>query len=103
ESHRFGLNAFKVMGGIYAVGKYLADQLNKDINELSFEELKSADVKQKVGEITFISATDGNHGRGIAWAARELGQNRLFICLKNQQKHDWKQFEMKVRMLKLKI
>ena len=86
ESHRFGLNAFKVMGGIYAVGKYLADQLNKDINELSFEELKSADVKQKVGEITFISATDGNHGRGIAWAARELGQKSIIYLPKESTK-----------------
>lgn len=86
ESHRFGLNAFKVMGGIYAVGKYLAEQLNKDINELSFAELKSDEVKQKVGEITFISATDGNHGRGIAWAARELGQHSIIYLPKGSTK-----------------
>ena len=82
ESHRFGLNAFKVMGGIYAVGKYLAKQLNTDINALSFEELKSDEVRAAIGEVTFISATDGNHGRGIAWAARELNQQSIIYLPK---------------------
>src|SRR5690625_2290360 len=74
ESYRFGLNAFKVLGGIYAIGKYLAKKLGKDIATLSFADLRSAEVKRKIGNITFITATDGNHGRGVAWAARELGQ-----------------------------
>ena len=29
ESYRFGLNAFKVLGGSYAMGHYLADRLGK--------------------------------------------------------------------------
>lgn len=86
ESHRFGLNAFKVMGGIYAVGKYLANKLNKDITALSFAELKSDEVKEAIGELTFISATDGNHGRGIAWAARELGQKSIIYLPKGSTK-----------------
>lgn len=86
ESHRFGLNAFKVMGGIYAIGKYLANRLGKDIENLSFEELQSPEVKDKLGEITFISATDGNHGRGVAWAARELGQKAIIYMPKGSSK-----------------
>jgi diaminopropionate ammonia-lyase len=86
ESLRFGLNAFKVMGGIYAVGKYLADKLGKDIASLSFEELRSPQNKEKLGEITFISATDGNHGRGIAWAAKELGQKSVIYLPKGSSK-----------------
>jgi diaminopropionate ammonia-lyase len=82
ESKRFGLNAFKVMGGIYAVGKYLADKLGRDIESLSFEELRSPQIREELGEITFISATDGNHGRGIAWAARELGQKSVIYLPK---------------------
>lgn len=77
ESYRFGLNAFKVLGGSYAVGKYLAEKLNVDISELSFEKLRSKEVKEKLGEITFVTATDGNHGRGIAWAASQLGQKSV--------------------------
>ncbi|WP_192894812.1 diaminopropionate ammonia-lyase [Neobacillus notoginsengisoli] len=77
ESYRFGLNAFKVLGGSYAVGKYLAEQLNLDISELSFEKLRSKEVKEQLGSITFVTATDGNHGRGIAWAAEQLGQKSV--------------------------
>ena len=73
ESYRFGLNAFKVLGGVYAVGKYVAKLLGKSIQELSFEELKLPEVKNQLGDLTFISTTDGNHGRGVAWAAKELG------------------------------
>lgn len=82
ESYRFGLNAFKVMGGIYAIAKYLAAELGRDVKDLSFEELQSSEVREKIGDITFISATDGNHGRGIAWAARELGQKSVIYMPK---------------------
>lgn len=82
ESFRFGLNAFKVMGGIYAVGKYMAEKLGRDIEDVSFAELQSAEVRAQIGEITFISATDGNHGKGIAWAARELGQKSVIYLPK---------------------
>ena len=77
ESYRFGLNAFKVLGSSYAVGKYLADKLGMDISEVSFDYLRSKEVKEKLGEITFVTATDGNHGRGLAWAAKQLGQKSV--------------------------
>ncbi|MFT9497419.1 diaminopropionate ammonia-lyase [Anaerosolibacter sp.] len=82
ESYRFGLNAFKVLGGSYAVGKYLAERLSMDISELSFEKLKSKEIKERLGEITFVTATDGNHGRGIAWAARQLRQKAVVFMPK---------------------
>src|SRR5699024_8220828 len=82
ESKRFGLNAFKVLGGIYAIGKYLAERLGTNIEDISFQELQSEKVREKVGQITFISATDGNHGKGIAWAARELGQKAVIYLPK---------------------
>ncbi|WP_376769023.1 diaminopropionate ammonia-lyase [Clostridium psychrophilum] len=82
ESYRFGLNAFKVLGGSYAVGKYLADKLNMDISELSFEKLRSKEIKEKLGDITFVTATDGNHGRGIAWASKQLGQKSVVFMPK---------------------
>ena len=74
ESFRFGLNAFKVLGGSYAIGNYIAKKLSKDISELPFDKMVSKEVKDELGEITFISATDGNHGRGVAWTAHQLGQ-----------------------------
>lgn len=82
ESKRFGLNAFKVLGGIYVVGRYIAEFLEKDFSELTIEELTSDEFKRQTGELTFASATDGNHGRGIAWAARELGHKAVIYLPK---------------------
>jgi len=77
ESYRFGLNAFKALGGSYAVARYLAQRLNRDIAELPFPVLTSPEVKEQLGEITFATTTDGNHGRGLAWTARQLGQKAV--------------------------
>nr|UWI48627.1 diaminopropionate ammonia-lyase [Clostridioides difficile] len=82
ESYRFGLNAFKVLGGSYSMGKYLAQRLNKDISELGYEKLTSKEIKDQLGEITFFTATDGNHGRGVAWTANKLGQKSVVLMPK---------------------
>ncbi|MGE7953613.1 pyridoxal-phosphate dependent enzyme [Lysinibacillus xylanilyticus] len=106
ESFRFDLNAFKVLGGVYAIGRYVADKLGRDIDELSFEQLKSEEVKEQLGDLIFISTTDGNHGRGVAWAARELGLleslafKRGFICLLEVQRNACKILKTKGLMLK---
>lgn len=77
ESYRFGLNAFKVLGGSYAIGKVIAEKLDMDIKDLTFEKLTSKEVNDKLGDVTFITATDGNHGRGVAWAAKQLNQKSI--------------------------
>lgn len=82
ESYRFGLNAFKSLGGSYAVGKYIAKKLNMDISDLSFEMLNSKNIKEKLGDLTFVTATDGNHGRGIAWFANQIGQKSVVFMPK---------------------
>ncbi|MGO1030656.1 diaminopropionate ammonia-lyase, partial [Clostridioides difficile] len=82
ESYRFGLNAFKVLGGSYSMGRYLAQRLNTDISELGYDKLTSKEIKEKLGEITFFTATDGNHGRGVAWTANKLGQKSVVLMPK---------------------
>ncbi|MEA2116647.1 MAG: diaminopropionate ammonia-lyase [Thermodesulfobacteriota bacterium] len=77
ESSRFGLNAFKVLGASYAIARYLAEKLGQDISEISYEELRSDEVRKKLGNITFTTATDGNHGRAVAWAAKQLRQKAV--------------------------
>ncbi len=75
ESYRFGLNAFKVLGGSYAIGRHIADELGRDISTIDYKYLTSDELKKDLGNVvTFFSATDGNHGRGVAWAANKLGQ-----------------------------
>ena len=77
ESYRFGLNAFKVLGGSFAMAKYLAEKLGKDISELDYNKLISDETKKQLGDITFYTATDGNHGRGVAWTANRLKQKSV--------------------------
>lgn len=74
ESYRFGLNAFKVLGGSYAIARYIAGQLGKDVSEVPYQVLTSESLREEFGQATFFTATDGNHGRGVAWAANKLGQ-----------------------------
>lgn len=74
ESYRFGLNAFKVLGGSYAIGRYIAKQTGRDISEIPYNVLTSEELLSSFGQATFFTATDGNHGRGVAWAANRLGQ-----------------------------
>ena len=82
ESYRFGLNAFKVLGGSYAIARYIADETGRDISAMSYDVLKSEELKRDFGSATFFSATDGNHGRGVAWAANQLGQKAVIIMPK---------------------
>jgi diaminopropionate ammonia-lyase len=82
ESYRFGLNAFKVLGGAYALGKILAEKMGKDISEVDSEYLRSEEVSDAVGDITFASTTDGNHGRGLAWAAEQFNKKAIIFMPK---------------------
>ena len=74
ESYRFGLNAFKVLGGSYAIARYIAKETKRDISQMPYSVLTSKELRDEFGQATFFSATDGNHGRGVAWAANRLGQ-----------------------------
>lgn len=73
ESFRFGLNAFKSLGATWALARIICEKLGQDIHALDFSFFRQAGVQEKIGNITFVTATDGNHGRGVAWAARHLG------------------------------
>ena len=73
ESYRFGLNAFKGLGATYAIAKLLCEKLDVDINSISFDYLKSPEVAERIKDMVFVTATDGNHGRAVAWAATQLG------------------------------
>lgn len=82
ESWRYGLNSFKALGGAYAMGRYIAGELGRDIASLSYAELTSPEFLQKLPRVTFYSATDGNHGRAVAWTAKMLRQRCVILMPK---------------------
>ncbi len=67
-----------MLGGVYAIAQLLCEKYHLDINAFSFEHFK-ASSKEK---LTFATCTDGNHGRGVAWAAQQLGQNAVIYMPK---------------------
>lgn len=77
ESKRFGLNAFKVLGSSYAIARYAAEKTGRDMGQIGFQALTDPQMKREMGETVFVTATDGNHGRGVAWAAKRLGQRAV--------------------------
>ena len=86
ESYRFGLNAFKVLGGSFAMGRYIAQELGRDVSQVDYAYLTGNKLKEEFGQATFFTATDGNHGRGVAWAANKLGQKAVVHMPKGSAK-----------------
>jgi diaminopropionate ammonia-lyase len=86
ERWRFGLNAFKVLGASYAMGRFIAQEIGKDISEVNYDFLTSPELEKDFGHATFFTATDGNHGRGVAWAAHRLHQKAVVHMPKGSSK-----------------
>ena len=86
ESYRFGLNAFKVLGGSFSMARYIAKETGKKVEDLPYNVLTSEALKKEFGQATFFTATDGNHGRGVAWAAKKLGQKAVVFMPKGSTK-----------------
>ena len=77
EGGRFGLGSFKALGGAYAVAQLLRREVaaRKGIEAPALEEILSGTHADVVSAITVCCATDGNHGRSVAWGARTFGCN----------------------------
>ena len=71
ESGRFGLGSFKALGGAYAVATLLSAELSRHgiAVSTSAEALADGRCRGSTGSVTVTCATDGNHGRSVAWAA----------------------------------
>ncbi len=73
ESKRFGLNAFKGLGGTYAMFRMLCAHLGWDPKDTAYKDFQGDGIPQKLSQITFITATDGNHGKGVSFGAKLFG------------------------------
>jgi diaminopropionate ammonia-lyase len=80
EAPRFGLGSFKALGGAYAVFRLLADRIAasgegpRDEGLITAAALAHGRWRHLTETMTVTCATDGNHGRSVAWGAR------LFHC-----------------------
>jgi diaminopropionate ammonia-lyase len=75
EGGRFGLGSFKALGGAYAVARLLIAELARRgvANNATTAELEQGAHRDAARDITVTCATDGNHGRSVAWGAQRFG------------------------------
>jgi diaminopropionate ammonia-lyase len=81
EGPRFGLGSFKALGGAYAVLRTVQRELSQSIGKLPDPmDIRRGLYAEQTKAITVISATDGNHGRSVAWGATQFHTNcRIYI------------------------
>lgn len=74
EGWRFGLGSFKPLGGAYAVFRVIEGEIHRTTGQqVTSTELLNGAHRDAIAEITVCAATDGNHGRSVAWGARMFG------------------------------
>ncbi len=85
ESARFGLRSFKALGGAYAVARLLGQELARrgTANNANGAALESGQYAHATEQITVTCATDGNHGRSVAWGARRFGARCVIFVHEN--------------------
>jgi diaminopropionate ammonia-lyase len=81
EGPRFGLGSFKALGGSYAAMRVLSRELTARLGHpVSLQDIRQGKYRDAAGEITLVSATDGNHGRSLAWGCQNVGAPcRIYI------------------------
>jgi len=74
ESQRFGLKSFKALGGAYAVARQLQEKIRQQNGAAaSIGDLLTGRYRSIVQDIVISCATDGNHGRSVAWGCEMFG------------------------------
>ena len=85
ESKRFKLNAFKSLGASYAMAKIIFSKTANNQTKLEFNSvIKQSDA---IKGMTFATATDGNHGRAVAWCAEKFGCKAIVFLPKDTSRH----------------
>ncbi len=82
EGYRFELQSFKALGGAYAISKILKDMLHEKFSlvDVSNDDLKKRRYEDITSQITFCAATDGNHGKSVAWGASQFGcKSKIYL------------------------
>jgi diaminopropionate ammonia-lyase len=76
ESTRFNLGSFKALGGAYGVLKFIQKKIKKELNDnISIFDIRAGKYTELTKKYTVTTATDGNHGRSVAYGAKLSGCN----------------------------
>ena len=82
ESQRMGLGAFKALGAPYAVARLIAHHwAAAGRGRLSPDRMTHPDVRDFAADLTFVAASAGNHGMGVAAGAEMFGARaRIYLA-----------------------
>jgi diaminopropionate ammonia-lyase len=84
EGGRFGVKAFKPLGASYCIFRFLKEQwLLKYGTPLQPGDFSNPEIIGRLGAYTFCAATDGNHGKAVAWTANKLQQHSVIYMPAN--------------------
>lgn len=74
EGPRFGLGSFKALGGAYAALRVLQREISQSLGKpVTLADIRTGALAADCAQITLCSATDGNHGRSLAWGCQQFG------------------------------
>jgi diaminopropionate ammonia-lyase len=74
EGQRLGLGSFKALGGAYAVARLTQEAASLALGRpIGADQLTEPQVRAVAAGLTFACATDGNHGRSVAFGAQLVG------------------------------
>lgn len=81
EGPRFGLGSFKALGGSYAALRVLQREISARLGHaVTLADIRKGQYREEAAKITLVSATDGNHGRSLAWGCQRFGAPcRIYI------------------------
>ena len=81
ESQRFHLKSFKALGGAYAVARQLQMAIAEATGSIpSVQDLLDKKYNDITSQMVISCATDGNHGRSVAWGCQMFGcQSVIYI------------------------
>lgn len=80
EGRRLGLGSFKALGGAHAVAVLVLEEASRRLGHpLGFADLDDPAVRAVAARTTVACATDGNHGRSVAWGAALLGARAVIF------------------------
>ena len=84
EASRFGLQSFKALGGSYGVLCVLREEVRRaaGVDATTGVDLRGPRYRSITRGVVVTTATDGNHGRSVAWGARLFGCRAVIVLPK---------------------
>lgn len=90
ESYRFGLNAFKVLGGSFSMARYIAKETGRDVSELPYSVLTSDQLREEFGQATFSPPQTATTDAALHGPPTVLDRRQWYICLRVPPRHVWR-------------